>query len=45
MPLVGDDLCPIAIDVVEKEIEELEPELEMVEEEYDSPLHYIDHKE
>ena len=47
MPLVGDDLCPIAIDVVEKETEELEPEpeLEMVEEEYDSPLHYIDHKE
>ena len=47
MPLVGDDLCPIAIDVVEKETEEVvpEPELEMVEEEYDSPLHYIDHKE
>ena len=46
MPLVSGDLCPIAIDVIEKFEEEEEKELEEVpEEEYDSPLHYIDHKE
>jgi len=41
MPLVGGDLCPIAIDIIEK-FEQPEEELE---EEYDSPLHYVDHKE
>ena len=35
MPLVGGDLCPIAIDEVQKSEDD----------EYDSPLHYIDHKE
>ena len=43
MPLVGGDMCPIAIDVVEK-FQIIAPEPELVE--YDSPLHYIkDHKE
>ena len=59
MPLVGGDLCPIAIDVVEKfqivgedpiAAEDIdEPEVEVPvpvpEEEFDSPLHYVDQKE
>ena len=69
MPLVGGDMCPIAIDVVEKfkivsdedlpvvheealpvhhEVPVAVPvvhEPELVHEEYDSPLHYVDHKE
>ena len=49
MPLVGGDMCPIAIDVVEKfQIvgeDVKEPLHEEVAEEFDSPLHYVDHKE
>lgn len=54
MPLVGGDLCPIAIDVVEKfqivggeEAHALEEhhDIDHDDDEYDSPLHYIDHKE
>lgn len=41
MPLVGGDLCPIAIDVVEAP----EEAHEEYQHEYDSPLHYVDHKE
>lgn len=50
MPLVGGDLCPIAIDVVEPAVTEHHEEKEQLaehhlEEEYDSPLHYVGHKE
>ena len=53
MPLVGGDLCPIAIDVVEKfQIVGEDPTLtadideqEALEEEFDTPLHYVDRKE
>ena len=51
MPLVGDGLCPIAIDVVDHEgavaIDEPTVVFDEVDtaEDDDSPLHYIDHKE
>ena len=50
MPLVGGDLCPIAIDVVEKfQIVGDDPkqtdEPEAPEEDLESELHYVDQKE
>ena len=48
MPLVGGDLCPIAIDVVEKfQIvgEDATHEAPLIPEEDDSPMHHMDHKE
>lgn len=56
MPLVNGGLCPIAIDVVEKfqELEqeeiavlemEVETQVDADEDELDSPLHFVDHKE
>lgn len=35
MPIVNGDLCPISIDVIESHQDDV----------YDSPLHYVDHKE
>ena len=47
MPLVGNDLCPIAIDVIEQPelLEEAHEDIAEAASDYDSPLHYIDHKE
>ena len=54
MPLVGGDMCPIALDVIEEQdvtpiLEEREvehdEEIEEMEEDYDSPMHHMDHKE
>ena len=50
MPTVNGDLCPISIDVMEPgpslyEQMKLRDQEKLEEIEYDSPLHYIDHKE